>query len=218
MTPLTCEEVSELAGAYALGLLDADERAAIEEHLAEHWHEEYASARAAVLALASAAPAANPSPELRARVLDVARMEARRQNRRWIWGLLAGATCAAVALVVLSFAGVFTRSPEAPQRILVQNAGSGAFLEIFVEPSTSQGTIRLGGLPARPGDEVYQVWLIQSGQQPVSLCVVGAERDGPWTRTVDLRLKTGDTVAVTVEPDGARTAPTQTPVLAGQYY
>ncbi len=35
MNPLTCEEVSELAGAYALGLLDADERATIEDHLAK---------------------------------------------------------------------------------------------------------------------------------------------------------------------------------------
>ena len=51
MNPLTCDEVAELAGAYVLGLLDADERAAIETHLAEHWHEEYASARAAVSTL-----------------------------------------------------------------------------------------------------------------------------------------------------------------------
>ncbi|MSQ30139.1 MAG: anti-sigma factor [Dehalococcoidia bacterium] len=74
-----------------------------------------------------------------------------------------------------------TAQPDGSRRAALLR-DPGAFLEIFVEPSTSQGTIRLGGLPAQPGDEVYQVWLIQPAQQPVPLCVVGAERNGPWTR------------------------------------
>ena len=111
------------------------------------------------------------------------------------------------------------RGPAEPaQQMLVQDAGSGAFLELAVAASGSRASVRLGGLPARPGSEVYQIWVIQPDQPPKSLCVVGAERDGPWTWAVDVRLKPGDTVAVTVEPDGARTAPTQTPILAGQYY
>lgn len=217
MNPLTCDEVGELAGAYALGLLDADERAAIEDHLAEHWHEEYAGARAAVLALASAAPEADPSPELRARVLDIARMEARRQGRRWIPGMLVGAACAAAVLALLGFSGILGGPSEPPQQIVVHNVGSGAFLELAVEASGSRASVRLGGLPARPGSEVYQIWVIQPGQPPKSLSVVGADRDGPWTRAVDVRLKPGDIVAVTVEMDGSRTAPSQTPILAGRY-
>ncbi len=218
MTPLTCDEVSELAGAYALGLLDADERAAIEDHLAEHWHEEYASARAAVLALASAAPEADPSPELRARVLDVARMEARRENRRWIPGLLAGAACAVAAFAALTFFGVLGGPDQPPQQMVVHNAGTGAFLELTVAESGFRASVRLGGLPARPGSEVYQIWLIEPDQPPKSLCVVGADREGPWTWPVDVRLKPGDTVAVTVEPDRSCTAPSQPPILVGQYY
>lgn len=218
MTPLTCDEVSELAGAYALGLLDAEEREAIEEHLVEHWHEEYASARAAVLALASAAPEAEPSPELRARVLDVARIEARRENRRWIPGMLVGAASAAAVLLALNFAGVFDGPTAPPQQMAVHNTGTGAFLELVVEESGSRASVRLGGLPTRPGSEVYQIWWIEAGHPPKSLCVVGADREGPWTWPVDVRLKPGDTVAVTVEPDGTRTSPTQAPILAGQYY
>lgn len=217
MTPLTCDELNELAGAYALGLLDADERASIEEHLAAHWHEEYASARAAVLALASTAPEADPSPELRARVLELARAEQRRANRRWIPGVLAGAASAAAVIAILIFAGVLGERVEPAQQMVVQSAGNGAFLELAVEEASSHASIRLGGLPARPGSEVYQIWLIQTGQPPRSISVVGADREGPWTRTAEVRLKRGDTVAVTVEPDGVRTAPTQTPVLAGQY-
>lgn len=216
MTTLACDEVSGLAGAYALGLLDADERAAVEEHLAGHWHEEYAGARATVQALAAAAPEADPSPGLRARVMDVARAEARRGGRRWIPGLLTGAACAAAIFAVLGIAGAL-RGPSPAQRMVVQDAGSGAFFELAVQESGSRASVRLGGLPARPGSEVYQVWLIQPGRPPKSLSVVGADREGPWTRDVDVRLKPGDTVAVTVEPDGSRAAPSQAPILAGQY-
>ncbi|TAJ18327.1 MAG: hypothetical protein EPO65_09245 [Dehalococcoidia bacterium] len=224
MTPLSCEEVTDLSGAYALGLLDSDERAAIEEHLATHWHEEYASARAAVLALASAAPEVEPSPELRARVLDAARLEARRENRRWIPGLLSGAAVAALALLALNYSGVLSQNPKptapvskADQKLLIQNTTSGAYLELAVTTGT-RANLRLGGLPARPGSEVYQVWVMQQGQPPKSICVINAERDGPWNWDIEVRLNPGDTVAVTVEPDGTRTVPTQSPILVGQYY
>ncbi len=221
MNPLTCDEVAELAGAYVLGLLDADERAAIETHLAEHWHEEYASARAAVLALASAAPEAEPSPELRARALDIARLEARPvarpKNRRWIPGLLSGAAAAAIVLAVLGYTGVFDRGSPPPQQLAVRNATSSAFFDLSVGDGTT-ANIRLGGLPTRPDSEVYQVWLIHEGQPPKSLCVVGADREGPWSWAVSVRLTRGDTIAVTVEPDGTRTAPSTTPIIAGQYY
>ncbi len=223
MTPLACEDVSELAGAYALGLLDTDERAAIEDHLATHWHEEYASARAAVLALASAAPEAEPSPELRSRILDAARMQRRREERRWIPGLLTGAIAAALLLLVVNFSDVLERTPEpgqqaakADQTLLVQNTASGAYLELAVSTGT-HANLRLGGLPARPGAEVYQVWLIQQDQTPKSICVINAEREGPWNWEIEVRLKSGDTIAVTVEPDGMRTTPTQAPILTGQY-
>lgn len=217
MTPLTCEEVSELAGAYALGLLDTDERTAIEDHLANHWHEEYASARAAVLALASAAPEAVPSPALRARILDAARMETKRNNRRWIPGMLTGAAVAAAVFVALNLAGVLPGGGTPPQQLVVNNPGSGAFLELAVEGSSSRASVRLGGLPARPGSEVYQIWVSRPGEAPRSLSIIGADRDGPWTRAVEIRLKPGDTVAVTLEPDGSRASPTQAPLLVGRY-
>ena len=83
---------------------------------------------------------------------------------------------------------------------------------------TVGANIRLGGMPARPGSEVYQVWRITPGQDPESVCVIGADRAGPWAWDVEIRLKRGDTLAVTVEPDGKRTAPSQRPFLAGEYY
>lgn len=217
MTPLTCDEVDELAGAYALGALDEDERAAIESHLAGHWHEEYASARAAVLALASTAPEATPSPELRARVLEIARQERPRQRRRRVPVMLLAGAGAAAALALLVSSGTFDTPSEPPQQLEVRDQSNGAFLEVTVEEASTHASIRLGGLPPRPGDPVYQIWLTHNGQPPRSISIVGADRDGPWTRPAEMRLKRGDRVTVTAEPDSSRAAPTQAPILTGQY-
>ncbi len=73
------DQFGELLEAYALGALDAPERAALEAHLATHCKEctaALAEARWLVSQLAYAAPEANPSDMLRGRVMKVAREEA----------------------------------------------------------------------------------------------------------------------------------------------
>jgi anti-sigma-K factor RskA len=65
---VTCQEFQELAGALALGTLDAADRAAAEEHLLEREHggcpEALARARATVAGLAGALPPVAPSDEV----------------------------------------------------------------------------------------------------------------------------------------------------------
>lgn len=63
---MTCAEFKEQVAAFALGILDADERAACERHLAEREHQGCLSALAeandAVAVLGLALPAVTPSP------------------------------------------------------------------------------------------------------------------------------------------------------------
>ena len=67
---MNCEEVNELAAAYALRALEPDEQRDVEAHLGEcDLHDEISSLRATALALSATAPAQEPSAGLRERLL-----------------------------------------------------------------------------------------------------------------------------------------------------
>jgi anti-sigma-K factor RskA len=71
MSPLSCEQVDELAGAYALGAVDPDEDRSIGEHLAT-CDQPHAGARELIgagAALAAGAEDVEPSPGLRDRLM-----------------------------------------------------------------------------------------------------------------------------------------------------
>jgi hypothetical protein len=111
--PHDCREWRMLLGAYALGDLTPDERAALEAHL-EGCPECQAEAEslgtvAQLLPLADPArfsrPAPQPPPELGQRVADAIGGEQRasRRRRRWRFGLaLGGAAAAAAAIVAIA--------------------------------------------------------------------------------------------------------------------
>jgi len=100
---VTCAELKELAGAYALGALDADERAAVEQHLTETGHdgcrEALAEAARVADALATALPPEAPAPATWAAIQREIGVGARRPSgrpRRFVaralpWALLAAA-------------------------------------------------------------------------------------------------------------------------------
>jgi anti-sigma-K factor RskA len=69
---MTCESIDELAGAFALGAMDADEAAAVREHLAtcDQPHIELREALPAADILAASLEPVAPSPALRDRLMD----------------------------------------------------------------------------------------------------------------------------------------------------
>jgi anti-sigma-K factor RskA len=71
---LTCDDVRDLAAGFVLGALDAEEMAAVREHLAEcpEAHAELAELGGVVLYLADALEPVEPPAGLRARLLDAA--------------------------------------------------------------------------------------------------------------------------------------------------
>ena len=71
---LTCDEVRELAGSFVLGALDADEEAAVREHLATcpEAHEEIAELGGVLPALAESVPVVEPPAGLKGRIMAAA--------------------------------------------------------------------------------------------------------------------------------------------------
>jgi anti-sigma-K factor RskA len=105
----TTDQFGELLEAYALGALDAPERAALEAHLAAGCREctqAVAEARWLVSQLAYSAPDATPSDMLRARLLQIVRAEAAGKRAIspaakspvpfWMWAAVAALLIAAI--------------------------------------------------------------------------------------------------------------------------
>lgn len=116
---LTCEDVQDSLGAYALGILDADEIAAIDEHLAgcQMCRNELARQQAVVGSLAILTPQIEPSAKARAQLLEAAASsrltvlrepipidsKARRSIQEWATPILAAAaTLLLIGVGVLS--------------------------------------------------------------------------------------------------------------------
>jgi len=80
---LTCDEVRDLAGSFVLDALDADEAAAVREHLATcpEAHEEIAELGGVVPVLAASVPVVEPPPGLKARVLAAAQADLEDRTR-----------------------------------------------------------------------------------------------------------------------------------------
>jgi anti-sigma-K factor RskA len=74
---LTCDEVRDLAGSFVLGALDADEAAAVREHLATcpEAHDEVDELGGVLPVLAASVPVAEPSEGLKGRILAAAQAD-----------------------------------------------------------------------------------------------------------------------------------------------
>jgi anti-sigma-K factor RskA len=74
MRNLTCDEVRELAGAYVLGALEAEEAAAVQAHLAAHpdGHPEIEELGAVIPAFAELVPVVEPPERLKGRIMAAA--------------------------------------------------------------------------------------------------------------------------------------------------
>jgi anti-sigma factor RsiW len=89
MRNLTCDEVRELAAAYVLDALEADEAAAVRSHLAAHpdGHPEIAELGAVIPALAEIVPIVEPPDSLKGRIMAAAAADRPRGTRRSEWRL-----------------------------------------------------------------------------------------------------------------------------------
>lgn len=209
--------------------------------------ETLAELRVTVQQLPMALPDAEPSPDLRQRTLDYALGRTTRPSRRavpdpaarfrrWMlaWGgALAVATVAAIggwvqyartsaelARVQQELATVQMKEQQvaalvSQSQALVELSGAsgrGAILR------TVNGTTMLAAsLPPLPSDRVYQLWLIQGSNAPVSAGVFTVDPRGSGMVVLPPgQPVAADTFAVTNEPVGGSTGPTTPVLIAGK--
>jgi len=95
---------------------------------------------------------------------------------------------------------------------LVSTVAGGATATFVWSAELSSSAVIVDGLEPLSGDQVYELWYIDSaGARPAGL--MDASTDGPTWRVLDGEMAVGDVVGVTIEPKGGSDAPTTDPIV-----
>jgi anti-sigma-K factor RskA len=237
---MSCESNRELLELYALGVLDADEREAVESHLRDNCIRCTAGlrhARAFNSGVLGSLPLEEPPAGLRARVVNSVRPIRARAPVAWI-GLAAGLAAATIWLGLdnqrrsneLSVARIesrnlqrrseelgrslaFLRDPETRPAVSKPDANRprGTY---FVNPRSGVMLIA-SNLPVPTTGRVYEMWIIPKGQAPRPAGLFRPEANGSVVhlQSGPVDLSSVQAFAITEEPEAGSTAPTTTPFL-----
>lgn len=230
---------------YALGVLEPEEEAEINQHLATGCATCRKGVNAAALTntiVLSFAPDAEPSKRLKRKLMAAVGVEQRQ------WGWLGWAALAACLLISTLWLSVEERKrggevAEARKQVLETNgqlARVQGVLDLLNSPETKQVNFGRGqtqppkgnvfvnpssgvlliasNLPALPVGKTYEMWLIPKGGAPKAAGLFKADARGVGFNLLPgaVDLGTVGTVAVTVEPEAGVSAPTSAPILAAQ--
>lgn len=236
---VNCADVDELAAAYALGAVEADEERAIDEHLAT-CGEPHAEARDLVGA-ASVLPAAvepvHPSPALRARLMTTIAGTPQEHRRAAApippsampaparpWWRLAPLPAGFAAVGLAAVIGLGAWNVNLNQRLAARDAAlrgvAAADAAYAVAGSAGSGWVLetdgrviflADSLAALPSDRIYELWLIGPDGDPVDVGTV-ATTEGLTLVELERELGPATTFAVTIEAERV-SSPTSEPVL-----
>lgn len=237
---MTCDELRESFELYALGVLDGEELAEIDAHLArgcEACTQSLANALAINAGILSFAPAQKPPKRLKKRLL--AAIGVRYPGWSWVWAL-----GAVLAVVVALWLGIEERQRSAEltdaRRSLMQVGGErdrlAMALQFLSDPRTQPASFGKGqttppqgyvflhqqlgvlliasNLPDAGQGKTYEMWVIPKGGVPRPAGLFQAE----GTRAMHilngpLNTSTLSAIAVTLEPAAGSPAPTTTPII-----
>ncbi len=214
-------DLHELTAGYALDALDPDEHAQYEAHLAtcEPCRDELQGFWQVSASLARAAGGPQPPAALRGRILEQARSE--RPNvvplrRRFTLPVLLPAAVAAVAAIAIGIwaVGLSRELDDANDRLAVLGDPNARVFEtakgeanLVVTPS-GQAALVVRMLAPAPAGKDYQIWVFENGV-PKSAGLF----ERPGVTRLTRPVEPGQTVAVTVEPDGGLDAPSSAPLF-----
>ncbi len=233
---MKCEEVEELAGAYALEALPTETLREVREHLEScSQHSEVAGLQAVASTLSVAAPEMEPPPDLKTRLMGAIRQEAapaaerasRESHGFWLRRWLSPPVrpyvlAAALAIAVAALAGwnVYLQTSDGDGqdvtfvRALTDDGGAAAGRILYVQDE-QLAVLTVQDLAPLPIDKTYQVWAI-SGGAATGIGLFNTSESGEASAAIEVDLSEAEIVAITVEPAGGSPQPTTEPVLEAE--
>ena len=222
----------DLTAAYALDALDSEDMRVYEEHLArcERCRDELASLSEAATALAYASAAPQPSPDLRARILQQAQRERanvvplRPRRLAPLAAAVALAACVAIGLGI--WAATLSSRLDQRQAALDQQERVAAILAApgsrtisfsrgsLIVSKSGEAALVVHNLKKPPSGKTYEAWISAGGGSPRP----AGTFDGGDVVAFPLEgsVEEGASVLVTQERSGGVDAPTQKPILSVQ--
>lgn len=229
---MTCEEVDELAGAYALGALPAETLREIDEHLQScSKHPGVGELRVVASKLALAAPDTEPPSVLKVRIIEALRgekAEIAEPPRPGAWELMTGrlsrvtqrfglvGALAAIAIALLIWNVSLQVGSEGPtiERQFTSAGPATGSVKYISDDQVAVLSVR--DLDLLPASQTYQVWAISDGIATGVGFLAEVSEEGRSTVAIQIPLSNGEQVAVTVEPAGGSLQPTTEPILAAE--
>jgi len=143
----------------------------------------------------------------------------RRMNRGGAWWFMGAA--AAIALVMFAagwYTGMQTTpNPTALIRYSYEMRGpQGEIVRFAGIEGSERVTVTMDGLQAQPDGHQYQVWAIRDGKW-ISLGHCNTNTRGWWKGDFEFTLRSGEEVAVTIEPTGGSPKPSAPAILRTKF-
>lgn len=242
---MNCDELRNHYDLFALDIAEPPERSEIREHLNRGCEVCMAGVRRSLetaTLIGAAAPPAQPSPQLRRRIL-ASIGEEERPSLRMPWWALSLATGALV--VVAAYFAVSSRQYEQAaarlrDQVREQAAQIGRLTEAFailsgprtieasfrgVQPKPPQGKVFVNpsrgvlliasNLPRTPADKIYEMWIIPRAAKPVPAGLFQSQDDGNAMHVQPGTVDVSSTaaIAVTVENQAGADQPTTQPLI-----
>jgi anti-sigma-K factor RskA len=235
---MTHDELKDLYELYVLGVLDAEEKIEVEQHLAANCPQCQAGVRNALrfsTMLGTLPEAVEPSRALRGRVLASVGVEPK-ASRWWLGALAVLSACLLIAVVVLSMENTRRKDELASVQAQLRQATNDrsrieAVLQFLNDPGTEQVVFGKGqvqpphgrifvnargvaliaaNLPPAPTGKTYEMWFVPKTGAPIPAGLFQSDAQGNALYLLNGAVDLSGTkaIAVSVEPAAGSSTPT----------
>lgn len=228
------DDATTRAASYAVGALTAEERSRLEAELAAdpRLAAEVREFTETTAVLGLAVPPVAPSDLVRGRLLDAiedAPQEAlrpvRELGRPWysrpLTALVAAAAAAVIAIGGVALATTISRDQPSVLDQIVAAADyessstditGGGTLTVVWSLSLERAGIIASGMAEAPSGHTYQLWYMDAEGNATSAGTFEPGADGTRTMALAGDMDAGDTIGITIEPEGGSPTPSTDPI------